>query len=298
MASLVNVTSRIVGVARRSLGSAGRRFRVVALVGVLTAALVALAPMSAPAEPVGERVFTHSAKGGELRGGRLILRGVAGRVTWITNRGGSGTVSVRRLHAMAFGHGQPATGTLHVAGNRGGDELTFRLSKPRYNPARHTVSYRAKPLDDKRLPGGGARAGEILRGRKFGATSLTIVPAPQAGLSCTTAVVNQTGHTLMLVSASTGSTNEWFGPPPASIPAEDDGGWSTANPNPSSIGCTNTVVYRSDSSNPAQPPVQFTFEQSAGTNTGSNTCTSSDPAYECVAVTNEPGAAEWRLAPS
>jgi hypothetical protein len=298
MASLINVTSRIVGVARGGLGGTGGRFRVVGLVAVFTAALVALAPMSAPAEPGGERVFTHSAKGGELRGGRLILRGVGRRVTWISNRGRSGTVSVRRLHRMAFGHRQPATGTLHVAGNRGGDELTFRLSKPRYHPARRTVSYRAKPLNHKPLPSQAARVAGILRGRKFGAASLTIVPAPQAGLSCTTAVVNQTGHSLMLVSASTGSDNEWFGPPPASIPAGDDGGWSTANPNPSSIGCTNTVVYRTDSSSPAQPSVQFTFGQSAGTNTGSNTCTSSDPAYECVAVTNEPGAAEWTLAPS
>lgn len=286
MASLVNVTSRIVRLARGGLGGAGRRFRVAGLVGAFTAALVALAPMSAPAEPGGERVFTQSAKGGELRDGRLILRGVGRRVTWISNRGGAGTVSVRRLHRMAFGQGQPATGTLHVAGNRGGDELTFRLSKPRYNRARHTVSYGAKPLDNKRLPGGG--------GRKFGAASLTIVPAPRAGLSCTTAVVNQTGHTLTLVSASTGSDNEWFGPPPASIPAGGEGGWSTANTNPSLSGCTNTVVYRLGSST----PVQFSFAQSAATDTGSNSCTSSDPAYACVAVTNEPGAAEWRLAPS
>jgi hypothetical protein len=288
MASLVNVTSRIVRLARGGLGGVGRRFRVAGLVGAFTAALVAVAPMSAPAEPGGERVFTQSAKGGELRGGRLILRGVSGRVTWISNRGGAGTVSVRRLHRMAFGQGQPATGTLHVAGNRGGDELTFRLSKPRYNRARHTVSYRAKPLDNKRLLGGG--------GRKFGAASLTIVPAPQAGLSCTTAVVNQTGHTLTLVSASTGPDNAWFGPPPASIPAGGEGGWSTANTSPSLSGCTNTVVYQADS-NPVQP-VQFTFAQSAATSTGSNSCSSSDPAYECVAVTNEPGAAEWRLAPS
>jgi hypothetical protein len=288
MASLVNVTSRIGG-------GTDRRVRVVGLVGVFTAALVALAPMSASAAPGGARVFTQSGKGGELRGGRVILRGVSRRVTWISDRGGSGTVSVRRLHRMAFAHGQPATGTLHVAGNRGGDELTFRLGKPRYNPARHTVSYRAKPLSHKPLPG---RAGGHRRGRTFGAALLTIVPAPQAGLSCTTAVVNQTGHTLTLVSASTGSNNEWFGPPPASIPAGGDAGWSTANPSSSSIGCTNTVVYRTDSSNPAQPSVQFTFGQSAGTDTGSNTCTPSAPAYECVAVTNEPGAAEWRLAPS
>ncbi len=51
-----------------------------------------------------------------------------------------------------------ATGTLHVAGHRGGDELIFKLSKARYDRARRTVSYRPKPLNNKPLPSRAARA--------------------------------------------------------------------------------------------------------------------------------------------
>ena len=49
-----------------------------------------------------------------------------------------------------------ATGTLHVAGHRGGDELTFKLSRPRYNAARRTVSYKIRRLGDGHLPSRGA----------------------------------------------------------------------------------------------------------------------------------------------
>ena len=51
----------------------------------------------------------------------------------------------------------------------GGDALTFKLSRPRYSAAHRTVSYRAKPLNNKPLP----RVG------RFGAASLSIVSAPQ-----------------------------------------------------------------------------------------------------------------------
>ena len=78
--------------------------------------------------PGGATVFTHSAQSGEFRGGRLTLRGVSRRVTAVTNAGHSGVVSMTRLHARLFGSGiAPATGTLHVAGDRGGDESTCGL---------------------------------------------------------------------------------------------------------------------------------------------------------------------------
>ena len=51
-----------------------------------------------------------------------------------------------------------ATGTLHVAGHHGGDELTFKLSRPRYNAARRTVSYKIKRLGNGRLPSRAAQA--------------------------------------------------------------------------------------------------------------------------------------------
>jgi hypothetical protein len=89
-------------------------------------------------------------------------------------------IAVRRLHRMLFSSKTAAaTGTLHVAGHRGGDELTFKLNKPRYNRARRTVSYRAKPLNHKPLPSRAAAQAAAAAGR-FGPASLSIVAAPQA----------------------------------------------------------------------------------------------------------------------
>jgi hypothetical protein len=131
-------------------------------------------PQTPPAG--GATVFVHSAAGGELRGGRLILRGVGRRVTWAHHSGRSGVMAVKPMQRLLFKPGTgAATGTLHVAGHRGGDEPTFKLTKPRYNAARHAVSYKVMPLGDGRLPGRTARAaGNPARG-SFGAASLSIV---------------------------------------------------------------------------------------------------------------------------
>ena len=129
--------------------------------------------------------FKHSAKSGELRGGRLILHGVSGRVTYFTSSGGSATAKLKRVHKGVFLPGRPATGVLHVAGHRGGDEPSFRLSRPRYNAARRTVSFKARRLDSKRLPAGAAGTAAIARTRsvsaassKFGPASLTVTSHP------------------------------------------------------------------------------------------------------------------------
>ena len=117
------------------------------LVAVAAAGLLAAVPAAAQVPPRDATVFVHSAKSGELGGGRLTLHGVSGRVTWAHNSGRSGVMKVKRLHRMLFSaKTTTATGTLHVAGHRGGDELTFKLSRPRYNAARRTVSYRIKRL--------------------------------------------------------------------------------------------------------------------------------------------------------
>ena len=82
---------------------------------------------------------------------------------------------------MLFASTNPeATATLHVAGYRGGDEPTFKLGQPRYNRARHMVSYKAKPLNNKPLPGRAARAAATAR--TFGGASLAIQGAPQPSL--------------------------------------------------------------------------------------------------------------------
>ena len=127
-------------------------------------------------------VFVHSAKSGELGGGQLTLHGVSGRVTLADNSGRSGVMKVKRLHRMLFSAKYAtATGTLHVAGHRGGDELTFKLSRPRYNAARRTVSYKIKRLGDGRLPSRGAQTAGAPRG--LGPASLSMVGAPQGSVT-------------------------------------------------------------------------------------------------------------------
>jgi hypothetical protein len=61
------------------------------------------------------------------------------------------------LRAAVSADKRTATGTLHVAGHRGGEELTLRLSRPRYNAAQRTVSYAVKRMKG-RLPSGAAGA--------------------------------------------------------------------------------------------------------------------------------------------
>jgi hypothetical protein len=158
------------------------RVAAVGLVAVL-AGWLAAAPASAQGPPGVGTVFVHSAKSGELDGGRLTLQGVGRRVTWAHHSDRSGVIAVRRLHRMLFSpKAAAATGTLHVAGHRGGDELTFKLSNPRYNRARRTVSYRAKPLNNKPLPSRAA-AQAAAAARRFGAASLSIVSAPQGSVN-------------------------------------------------------------------------------------------------------------------
>jgi hypothetical protein len=125
-------------------------------------------------------VFVHSALSGELGGGRLTLRGVGRRVTWAHDSGRPGVMAIERMHRRLFPRRiSEATGTLHVAGHRGGDEPTFRLRKPRYNRARRTVSYRVRALDNKRLPATGTRAAGVAR--SFGPSSLSMIAASSTG---------------------------------------------------------------------------------------------------------------------
>jgi hypothetical protein len=150
------------------------------LVAVFAAGLLAAVPAFAQA-PI-DAMFVHSAKSGELGGGRLTLQGGGPRVTWAHRSGRSGVIAVRRMHRLVFSGAEPtATGTLHVAGHRGGQELTFRLTRPRYNAARDTVSYAVRRMKG-RLPGRAAGAAGIAR--QFGAASLSIVgAAPPSGAS-------------------------------------------------------------------------------------------------------------------
>jgi hypothetical protein len=155
----------------------GWRAAVAGLALISAAGLLAAAPAGAQAPPRESTVFVHSAARGELGGGRLTLHGVNRRVSWAHNSGRFGVMAVKRMHRMLFARKIPAaTGTLHVAGHHGGDELTFRLTRPRYSAARRMVSYKVQRVGKGRLPSRSARAAGIAR--RFEAASLTIQGPP------------------------------------------------------------------------------------------------------------------------
>ena len=126
---------------------------ILAFAGCAVAGGTAAAPASAKAPPAGHTVFVHSALSGELGGGRLTLRGVGRRVTWAHESGRSGVMAIKRLHRLLFTSGSPVRDR-HAA--RGGParrrRLTFKLTRPRRNLARGTVSYKVKLLGGGRLP--------------------------------------------------------------------------------------------------------------------------------------------------
>jgi hypothetical protein len=217
---------------RPRIPRAGGLLRLAGL-ALAAACLVALMPATAAATPGGARTFEHSAKSGELKDGRLTLRGVGRKVTWATNDGsGSGSVRIRRLHRVLF-HPllPPLTGTLHITGHRGGDEPTFSLSRPRYNASRQTVSYRAKRL---RARSGSARAAGIATPRRFGASSLSMV-ADDDDKSCMTFLDNNTGHPLILVRVDSPNGQTWQTSP--------------GTPNSTIIQPGNSAIYEADGPN-------------------------------------------------
>jgi hypothetical protein len=182
---------------RRGVGSTGAAVSAAGLAALVAAALLAAAPASAGPAAAGAPKFTHSAKRGELRGGRLILHGVAPRVHTEYQDGRTDRVLVRRLHARLFAPGKPATGKLR---HSGGDKSAFRLSRPRYSAAKRTVSYRAKPLDQSSVP------------RRFGRASLAIVGHPEVALTgqtCVQTVVNYTGWSWKVSAESNSGTDSW-----------------------------------------------------------------------------------------
>jgi hypothetical protein len=276
--------------------------RVAGLV-VVAAVLVVLALTIAPAR--GATTFVHSAKSGELRGGRLILRGVGRRVAWITNTGRSGVVSVKRLHRRLFLPGRPATGVLHVAGDRGGEERTFKLSRPRYKATRRRVSYRVRRLNRARLP----RPAGVRRLRRFGAASLSILGAPQVGAGdnggndCRITITNNLPWELEASSEGKWPTDTWDQGIPyqyvldqaQSITWGSDGGFLRG----CSVSGGWTII--SDPDSPPNPPqgtfnLNTTYEWNGGGNTG-HTCTNTNWAtYYCQDWTTAgAGSGVWEL---
>jgi hypothetical protein len=271
--------------------------RVVGL--VLVAALLGAWPATAPGAPGGATVYVHSAKGGEIREGRLMLRGVGRQLTWATNGGRSGAVSVARLQRRLFTKGTPAaTGLLHVAARRPGRAVALRLSRPRYSASRHRVSYRAVPLRKSRrapVPG------------RFGAASLSILGAPavlggtNGGHDCSAGFLNHTLYDLEAISASKLATDVWSPElRPGTVVEALSGVASWESSGGPLLGCSNSTVWEF-AANPAQPsppPGTVTVTTTyPWTGPFSNTCTSSNPRYTCRAGSSNPGQILWEIRP-
>lgn len=287
----------------------GRAFSLrVAAIVTAAAALLALAPAGSAA-PGSASIFVHSAKGGHLSGGRLTLHGVSRRVTWLTNRGRSGVVSVARLHRRLFSSRTPsATGALHVANYRGGDEPTFKLSRPRYKASRHTVSYKVKRLNKRPLPGRTARGSQHRMSGRFGPASLSIVGAPRVtggdngGLDCRITLQNNTPHLFQATGESKWPTDTWDPGIPFQAYLDADGSVITWGSDGGLLrGCsvsgTWTIVpwqYE-----PNLPSATFTLTTTNPWNgQWSYTCTSSNPQFSCEDHTTQNGSASWSIEPS
>ena len=282
--------------------------RVAGLVAV-TATLLAVALASAEAARGGTTVFVHSAKGGELGGGRLVLRGVGRQVTWVTNAGRSGVVSINRLHRRLFQPGTPATAALHVVGQGGGAEPTFRLSGPRYNAARRTARYRVKRLNKRRSPRAASGAAGLRQPRRFGPASLSIVGAPQimsgdnGGNDCSVTVTNSTPWPLQASAESKWPTDTWAPGIPfnyrlaegQSIGWGSDGGLFRG----CSVSGSWTVVPDADS--PPNPPqgtfnLNTTWEWNSGGDTGHTCLPTNTASYYCQDWTTAGvGSGVWEL---
>jgi hypothetical protein len=263
--------------------------RLAGLVVVATVLLV-VPPAATPAEPGGATMFVHTANGGELSGGRLILRGVGRQVAWVTTGGGSGVVSVARLHRRLFPRRTPAaTGLLHIAGQRPRRAVALRLRRPRYSAPRHRVSYATRPL----------KRGQGSIPRRFGAASLSILgdPAVSGDHDCSVSLANHTLNDLAVVSATKSGTDIWdpeirpgtvAGALTGIVTWQSDGGQL--------LGCSNTVVWQFAAN--ASQPGTFTMTTSyPWTSPFSNTCASSNPQFICRAVINEPGRVLWEIKP-
>jgi hypothetical protein len=200
------------------------------------AALVALAPATAVAAPGSATMFVHSAKSGKIEDGKLTLRGVGRHVTWAASDGErSARVRIPTMHRALFARlAPPVTGTLHVAGHRGGEEPTFRLSRPRFNASRGTVSYRVRRVRKRTH----ARAAGLAKPRSFGAASLSVLSDDR---DCLTMMENNTGHPLQLARAEVNGT--WTtspGTPGQTVLAPGHGTtWEAAGD-----GCGHTVDWQ------------------------------------------------------
>jgi hypothetical protein len=279
---------------------AGGALSAAGLAAVVAAGLVAALLASASAASAATLV-SHSAKSGELSGGRLVLRGVSGRATYVTGTGRAGTVPVRRLHRRLFQPGKPATGALNPAGYRGGEAPTFRLSQPRYNASRRTVSYGAKPLGREPLPRRAARAP-----RRFGAASLSIVPHPtlatggSGGNDCQAMIefpgIWHSETSLSLQSSSNWDTDTWIESPPQYLEQGDEA--EVSSEGGLGRGCHFETVWVTQGQGVDGPYSTFTIDVTwPWTQLPSSTCTPSNTDAWVCRRADSGGEITWVIQP-
>jgi hypothetical protein len=213
----------------------------------------------------------------------LILHGVGRRLPWFSGGADSGFVSVTTMHRRLFSPAQGSqTGLLHVSARRRGGVPAFRLSRPRYNAQRRTVSYRAGLLRRR------AAAASQRPLRPFGRATLAILPRRvglPGGVPCSGTLVNTTPDGIQFVSASSWDTDTWApGSPPSpgtlighddSATWESDGGFWR--------GCSNTLVWRVAFGDPAYAAtLTITVSQAWNALAPTSTCTSSNPRVTCL----------------
>jgi hypothetical protein len=272
---------------------------VLLLVTATAAGLLALAPTTASAAPRAT-TFVHSAKSGELRGDRLTLRGVGRHVTWVSHGQGrtSGVVSVPTLHRRLFSRLAPPgwprsntaspapTAALNVSGQRPGGVVGLKLSRPRYNASRQTVSYRVRRLDNRRGPRLVGRAAQRPVPDRFGPASLSIAALgrPLDIYHCSTTVDNDTDYAIQATSSGLWPNDSWNpGIPPGTVlfPTSDplvygsDGGVFR--------GCGNSSTWTIIDGPPGVRGVTFNIYTTIPYNSGlgTSTCTSSAANFVC-----------------
>jgi hypothetical protein len=215
---------------------------VLAAAGLAVACLLTLAPAGALAAPAGDMTFMNSAESGKFRDGRLTLRGAGiGRVTWVHQSGRSGAIRVAMMHRMLFSPRRP-TAALHISARSGGRELALRLSRPRYNAVRDSVSYRIKRLTNGTGSSRPAHASQAPVPRRFGAAALAIVGG--GGQNCTNGVINNTGTSLQVVSVLKWDTDDWVSSPNPGLILPNGGTLTWESEGGIFRGCGNTVVLQ------------------------------------------------------
>jgi hypothetical protein len=225
-----------------------------AAIGVL-----AFGSASASARP-STLAFVQSATGGSVQDGRMTLRGVARKVSWVADGSGirSGTTSFAEMRRVLFSRGQPArTATLVVSGRGARGIAVLKLSQPRFSPRLRTASYRVRRRGKRRLPGRfGSASLTIVASRPLGGNGPPLQGAPGPGfggffysITCTTTFTNNTPYPLDFSEATKLDSDTWIPPSPPPDPntqptrVAPGASFTWSSESPYDRGCGNSTYW-------------------------------------------------------